>query len=438
MSLRNANGPYLEEIEAQLIHLLNSQAFRAHRALGKLLSYIVTKHLAGEEITAKQIGFDLISPHYDPSASNVRTLATMLRGLLQAYYTGDGALDLVIITLPAGKSYCPVYSYNPLSPALSSYREGMSHLNRFVFLLAIFRFGAARAEGFAPGAIAEAHAMIFESICRGQFALHGRLSHARKSVESIRASSKDLWEAHVMAGAFECLRYDWSKAEAAFDAALKTNSPASRQSWWYLVYLLARGESLEALRIAKAKALRNPEVPLVVTAFGFILYLNRDFSFASKAAHVAGGDASHDPWSGDDPPYPLGLLLNTCLHLALNEPAEALECMQQVPKRRFLRFKGLMVLCLARAGNRSKALLMLAKLNKRVKRGIYEDAFQMAIAHMALGRDEEALGYLEAAYKKRSPMMLLLHLLPILDPLRGHKRFQSLIHRMDLRLPQLS
>lgn len=56
----------------------------------------------------------------------------------------------------------------------------------------------------------------------------------------------------------------------------------------------------------------------------------------------------------------------------------------------------------------------------------------MALAYMGAGRIDEAVAKLEEACKVGHPLMVWLHLWPVFDPLRGHRRFKTLIRRMKL------
>jgi hypothetical protein len=60
------------------------------------------------------------------------------------------------------------------------------------------------------------------------------------------------------------------------------------------------------------------------------------------------------------------------------------------------------------------------------------DPVQKALAYLGLGETDQAVLSLHAAFAHSDPLLLWLHLWPVFDPLRGHKRFQELIRRMNL------
>jgi len=73
-----------------------------------------------------------------------------------------------------------------------------------------------------------------------------------------------------------------------------------------------------------------------------------------------------------------------------------------------------------------RVLEELLDLNQRS----YVGPLQIAIIHTALGETDEALRWLEKAYRGRDANMVLMKVLPALDPLRDHPRFRDLLERM--------
>jgi hypothetical protein len=57
---------------------------------------------------------------------------------------------------------------------------------------------------------------------------------------------------------------------------------------------------------------------------------------------------------------------------------------------------------------------------------------QLALAYLAIGNIEWAIGLLERAMSEGDPLTVWLHLVPLFDPLRSEPGFQSLIKRMKL------
>jgi hypothetical protein len=72
---------------------------------------------------------------------------------------------------------------------------------------------------------------------------------------------------------------------------------------------------------------------------------------------------------------------------------------------------------------------MLAGLD-RASRETRAGLYASATVHLALGDEDEALARLEAATSERDPWLMWLNVDPMLDGLRGHRRFQALARRV--------
>jgi serine/threonine-protein kinase len=84
---------------------------------------------------------------------------------------------------------------------------------------------------------------------------------------------------------------------------------------------------------------------------------------------------------------------------------------------------------LALSGQRSEAGRLLASLD-RASRESGAGLYASATVHLALGDEEKALDRLEAATGQRDPWLVWLNVDPMLDALRGHRRFQALAQRV--------
>ena len=87
---------------------------------------------------------------------------------------------------------------------------------------------------------------------------------------------------------------------------------------------------------------------------------------------------------------------------------------------------------LAAAGRTAEARTILRTLEER-SRSSWVPAYNLAIIHVALKENDEALRYLQKAYDEQDWALLVLAVEPRLDPLRGDTRFLELCRK--LRLP---
>jgi hypothetical protein len=85
----------------------------------------------------------------------------------------------------------------------------------------------------------------------------------------------------------------------------------------------------------------------------------------------------------------------------------------------------------ARAGHTDKAHQVLSELSARAASG-YISPFHFAIVHTGLGQGDQAMEWLEEAFRQRLWLLCVVKTDPIFDPLRSDQRFQALLRRMKL------
>jgi serine/threonine-protein kinase len=84
----------------------------------------------------------------------------------------------------------------------------------------------------------------------------------------------------------------------------------------------------------------------------------------------------------------------------------------------------------AKTGQREKAWELLSQLEQLARRR-YVGPFTFALVHLALGEKEKAIDNLERAYRERAdPGIVGIKVEPLLDPLRGHPRFERLVAKI--------
>jgi hypothetical protein len=67
---------------------------------------------------------------------------------------------------------------------------------------------------------------------------------------------------------------------------------------------------------------------------------------------------------------------------------------------------------------------------KALAKDRYVSPYSFALVHLGLGDKEEALRWLEQSYHDRFPETMRIKTEPLLDPLRGDPRFQSLADKV--------
>jgi len=107
--------PLANDIYSAMQRILDSGAIGAKSRSREVLQYIITEELEnrGQRLKAYSIGVDVLgrSIDFEPNTDSiVRVEVARLRQSLDGYYTGVGAQDGLVISIPKG-SYRPAFSY---------------------------------------------------------------------------------------------------------------------------------------------------------------------------------------------------------------------------------------------------------------------------------------------------------------------------------------
>jgi TolB-like protein/DNA-binding winged helix-turn-helix (wHTH) protein/Tfp pilus assembly protein PilF len=219
--------------------------------------------------------------------------------------------------------------------------------------------------------------------------------------------------------------WDWSGASEGFERAIGLNPSYATAYQRYSLYLIAMGRVQDSFaQIQKARQL-DPLSLSINFSLGWRLYMARQYDAA-----IAQLKDTLDM----DPSYELPHLVAGQAYeqkgnhaLAIAELRQAVDLSHGTP---------LMVSALAhvyaRSGNRVEAEKLLAQL-KAKSMTEYVSPYYLAIVSVGLGRNQEALDWLEKAYGDRSNGLVFLQMEPELDGLRSDPRFVALQDK--LRFP---
>ena len=86
----------------------------------------------------------------------------------------------------------------------------------------------------------------------------------------------------------------------------------------------------------------------------------------------------------------------------------------------------------ASSGRKTDAQAELNVLTDMAAHGRYVPSSYLAIVSLGMGDKDQAFAYLEKSYQERSEQMLYLGVEPLVDPLRGDRRFDSLLRSVGL------
>jgi TolB-like protein/DNA-binding winged helix-turn-helix (wHTH) protein len=212
--------------------------------------------------------------------------------------------------------------------------------------------------------------------------------------------------------------WDWSGASEGFERAIGLNPSYATAYQRYSLYLIAMGRVQDSFaQIQKAREL-DPLSLSINFSLGWRLYMARQYDAAI---------AQLKDTLEMDPSYELPHLVVGQAYeqkgnyaLAIPELKTAVELSHGTP---------LMVSALAHAyacsGNRAQAERLLAELQGESKKQ-YVSPYYFALVYVGLGRNEQALDWLEQAFADRSNGLVFLKVEPELDQLRLNPRFIAL------------
>ena len=216
--------------------------------------------------------------------------------------------------------------------------------------------------------------------------------------------------------------WDWNGASEGFERAIGLNPSYATAYQRYSLYLMAMGRAQDSFaQIQKAREL-DPLSLSINFSLGWRLYMARQYD----AAIAQSKDTLEM-----DPSYELPHLVAGQAYEQKGNYAEAIPELRRAVE--LSHGTPLMVSALAhanaRSGNRMEAEKLLAELQAK-STSQYVSPYYLAIVYVGLGRNEEAMNWLEKAFGDRSNGLVFLKVEPELDDLRSNPRFIALQQRL--------
>jgi len=218
--------------------------------------------------------------------------------------------------------------------------------------------------------------------------------------------------------------YDWDApaAERELRRAIELNPSLANAHFFYSHCLASHGRLDEALAEARRAHELDPLNAQVATALPWALYAARRYDEA-----IAVQRKSLDL----DPGFAWGHMI---LALALTAKGRYAEALAAARKMAALAgdapsIAGLLGYVAGRAGERAEAQQILTALERRPPGNT---AFAIALVHLGLGDNEQALRWLQAAYEERSEWLVTDMPAPNFDSLRQDPRFSALMRKVGI------
>lgn len=433
--------PSRPEILSQLAQMSSRPPFSRHKSLTRVLHYLVKTALRGKTLSAKEIQKNLY-PH-GIAGENVRISVLHLRKDLNQYYSNpDNKEDLVVIGLPQhseenaelprrDQGYPVHFAYSDFWLQAPTFEIAVLHL-RALSPVAVRRalLSFERIIEASPQII-RAHAGRIECLCLMAIYIPGTqtkkdlLLAALEAAVNLARENPDNWRAWVTLGIAHLCAHNFAAATLAFDRARRLRHPQAIATVWFGVLLLIRNLPEAAASVfISVKILRGQELSIWL-AYGFYLYLQRNFKFA-ESLFVQIEEVSSGSWL-----YHLEL---TLLMLAQNRPQEAqrfYNTMNRLIGEPDMFMPGLALLIAYRV---SKAIpdtpfpsgiadlpAMMVKIPDELK-----DWVQIGL-WMLDDNPEGAVHALMMAVHHHQPLVYIVSLMPLFDPLREREDFQDLL-----------
>jgi serine/threonine protein kinase/Flp pilus assembly protein TadD len=246
---------------------------------------------------------------------------------------------------------------------------------------------------------------------------------AKQYAREALALDETLPEAHASL-AWVLFVYDWRWEEARreFRRSIELDPQYATAHQWYAFLLASRGRLDEALVEGHTAQELDPTSISVRRTLGWLYFYARRFEQARY--HLARAVAMNP--TAEETHRVLGLTL--AIEGRLEEAEQVLRDATAM-KGAGTYTSATLGFALARAGKRADAEAVLAGLEALGARE-YVSPVAFATLHIGLGQVERALDWAERAYEERRGWLSYLDVNPLLDPLRGHPRFEALAARM--------
>jgi len=394
------------------------QALQVTTVLGGSVRRAANRLRVTAQLTDARNGYNLWSETYDREMGDVFTVEdeisrAIMRALQVHLVSGD---SLTLSRRPTrdveayelylkGRYFYNEGGFAPVQQALAYFQQALAHDSKYAL---------------AYAGLADAYQSLTASTYLGP---REGMPKARAAVLKALALEPTLADAHASLGDQLCV-YDWdaSAAERELRRAIELNPSLANAHYFYSHCLAALGRSEEALAEARRAHELDPLNPEVATGLPWALYAARRYDEA-----IAGQQKSLDL----EPGFAQAHML---LALALAGKGSYAEALAEARKMAALagdapNFVGILGYVAGRAGERAEAQHILTALERRPP----DNAFAIALVHLGLGNNDQALRWLQTAYQERSEWLVFFTPAPLFDLLRPDPRFSALMRKVGIQ-----
>jgi TolB-like protein/Tfp pilus assembly protein PilF len=250
---------------------------------------------------------------------------------------------------------------------------------------------------------------------------------ARAAVLKALELDDTLAEAHASLGFIkERYDWDWEGAERAYRRAIELNPSYATAHHWYAMYLGIPRRYDEAFAYLRRAEELDPLSLRVRAGRGWLYFWSGQFDRMLQEAQTM---LELEPGHGQVH-YVLG---HAYLAKGMYEEAIASYRREMARSGKATRLLAFTAYALGKSGQKTEALKLIAELTERARQDFVAGNL-LAVAHIGVGNNEEALRWLEHAFEQRTQLSDLNRGRYFwLQPLHSDPRYQDLLRR--LRLP---
>jgi adenylate cyclase len=368
-------------------------------------------------------GYHLWSENYDRHASGVLALqddiARAIVSAIRLRLAGGGGDAAALLTDHGARP-----TVDPETHTL--YLRGLHHWHRrripdFHLSIDYFQQAIARDPGFAP-----AHA----GLALSQITLTGYDNStvdtmspaARAAAERALELDATLPDAFAALGLTARREGDWAAAEQHYRRALQLSPNHLTAHHWLSQHLVAMGQFDESLALAQRALELDPLSLIINNNLGFIHQFRGEIEQAARA---------YEATIELDPSFPTGLsnLWGAYQRLGRFDDALAvLDRLEATGARPGVDALRTYTEGLRDPARRGPALAALQEVARRPD----SNTWNLAVMYAMIGELDAALDVLERAYAERHYNLPYLAIMPQLQPLHGHPRYEALVRELGL------
>jgi DNA-binding winged helix-turn-helix (wHTH) protein len=304
-----------------------------------------------------------------------------------------------------GRYFCEKRTADALDRSMHYYRRAIERDESF---------------GRAHAGLAAAYVLAAEFMLMRPTEAFPRAEAAAERALGLDAALSD---AHVVLGHVACYyERDGARAEREYAAAVALSTNAAtivpRARFWCLV-----GRAAEAAEAVRGRLAAEPYSLILQTTLAVTSLFERNFD--------AGLAQLRSVLELDSEFAHARFYYAVALQLSGRDDEVIAVTGRPLPDGYEQQFLALRGSSLARLGRLAEARPLDGALRALTSRGRFVSCFNLAWFAIGTGEFDHAVGLLEAGFSERDPWLVYLPHYPLFDPLRGNRRFQALVQRVE-------